>query len=309
MPKVSVLVPIYNSQNYLPKCLNSILCQTFDNLQIVLLDDGSTDNSYSIAYKYAIKDSRIELYHQNNSGVADTRNKLLSFTNGDYILFVDSDDWLELDMIEFLITEQSKSNADMTTCGMVLNDRAVANQYIKKIYTKDKAIENFLYHTEFRGSLWNKLLKSSIIRDIRFASKISYGEDALFVWHFLQKVEKVTLTNKQLYHYRMNENSLSHSCFNGEKLTGHYVWEQICEETSQWWPEYLHIAQARHCIEDVLLLRNAAHCGYNVKEDIQMLQKSIKKYRYTLSMTNIASLKMKLYILIATNSYFLAGII
>ena len=87
MPKVSVLVPIYNSQDYLPKCLDSILYQTFDNLQIVLLDDGSTDNSYSIAYKYANKDSRIELYHQNNTGVADTRNKLLSFTNGDYILY------------------------------------------------------------------------------------------------------------------------------------------------------------------------------------------------------------------------------
>ena len=309
MTKVSVLIPIYNVQEYLPKCLDTVLGQTYNNLQIVIIDDGSTDNSYEIAAKYANNDSRIELYRQSNQGVATTRNNLLTKIKGEHVLFVDSDDWLELDMIDFLMKKKNYSGADLITCGMVINDSPLKDEYIEHSYNQEEAIERFLYHKEFRGSLWNKLVDTSLLHNVRFHCGISYGEDALFCWHYLQNVSSVLYTNKQLYHYRMNKSSLSHSSFSQKKLTGHYVWEQICSETEQWWPQYLHIAKARHCIEDALLVRDAAHCGYNKKTDIEMLQNILKKYRFMLFKSDMTSLKMKLFVYLISISYWFASIV
>ena len=102
-PLISILIPIYNVESYLPQCLDSIVQQTYKNLQIVLIDDGSQDHSLTICHDYATKDNRIEVYSQKNQGVAATRNHLLEKVKGDYVLFVDSDDWIEADMIENLV--------------------------------------------------------------------------------------------------------------------------------------------------------------------------------------------------------------
>ena len=118
---VSILIPVYNASLYLKQCLDSILHQTYTNLQIVIIDDGSTDNSYAICHEYAGQDARIELYTQENKGVAVTRNNLIEKAKGDYILFVDSDDWIELNMVEFLIDQILATNADIVTCAMVTN--------------------------------------------------------------------------------------------------------------------------------------------------------------------------------------------
>ena len=162
-PLVSILLPVYNTSAYLPQCLDSVLAQTYENLQVVLVDDGSKDNSLEICQQYAAKDSRIEVYHQENQGVATARNALLSKIKGDYFFFVDSDDWIELDMIEFLLTRAEKERADIVTCDIVINDSKVSSDYFSKIYSKDEAVERFLYHLEFRGSLCNKLMKITVL--------------------------------------------------------------------------------------------------------------------------------------------------
>ena len=295
---VSILVPVYNVESYLSQCLDSLINQTYNNLQIVLIDDGSKDNSWSIMQDYATKDNRIEIYHQENVGVATTRNNLLEKIKGEYVLFVDSDDWIELDMVEFLINKVKETKSDVVTCGNVINDTPVSSEYNHKILLRNEAIERFLYHIEFRGSLWNKLVKTSLFHNCKFHCGISLGEDALFCWHFLQYADKVLFTDRQLYHYRMNKDSICHSSFGPKKLSAHIAWEQICDETTKWWPQYLQIAQARHCIEDVLLLRDAAHSGYKNKNDIRMLQKSISKTLTSIFKVNITSLRMKLYAII-----------
>ena len=209
---ISILLPIYNTSAYLHQCLDSVLAQTYTKLQVVLVDDGSKDNSLEICMQYADKDTRIEVYHQENQGVSATRNHLLEKVKGDYVLFVDSDDWIEPNMVEFLLEKALTNNAEMVVCGNVINDTAPASEYTEELWSQDKAVMEFLRHVRFNGSLCNKLIKVSLLHnEPRFHLGISYGEDALFCWELLKEAKNgIIVTDKQLYHYRMNAASLSH---------------------------------------------------------------------------------------------------
>lgn len=308
MLKVSILIPCYNVEKFLPHCLDSIIKQTYNDLQIILIDDGSKDNTWGILQEYAAKDSRVEVYHQDNHGVAYTRNQLLDKIKGDYFLFIDSDDWVELGMVEFLLERAKQESADMVTCDAVINDTSVSLIYSEKIYNREQAIKRFLYHIEFRGSLWNKLTNVSLLHnEPRFHRGISYGEDALFCWELLKEANKVIYTDRQFYHYRMNMDSISHGVFGSKKLSGHQVWSTICEDITRMYPQYSLIANARHCIEDTLLLRDAAHCGYQEMDNVKMLQNTVKKYWHCLNKVAITSVKMKIYAFLACRSYWLAS--
>lgn len=306
-PLISILSPCYNVEAFLPQCLDAIINQTYSNLQIVMIDDGSTDNTWSFLQEYAAKDSRIEIHHQENLGVATTRNNLLDKVKGDYILFVDSDDWIELDMVEFLVSRSLEHNADVITCKDIINEGTPAAEYTEELCAKTEFLKDFLYHTKLRGQLWNKLVKSSLLKGLRFDTTVSYGEDALLCWQFLKRAGKMIYTDKQLYHYRMVHDSLSHQSFGPKKLSAHYVWEKICADVQTSFPEYVSISYARHCIEDTLLLRDAAHCGYKEMYNVKMLQETIKKHWSCLNKVQITTLKMKLYAILASRSYWLAG--
>lgn len=274
---ISILLPVYNVEPFLPLCLESIIHQTYSNLQIVLIDDGSKDDSWRVMREYAAKDSRIEIYHQENQGVATTRNHLLEKIKGDYVLFVDSDDWIELDMVEFLVGRAIFYNSSIVMCSMVKNDELLnKGGFSEEIWEQPKAVFEFLRHVSFKGSLCNKLIATSLLHNVRFHCGISYGEDALFVWSVLQNVDKMVATDKVLYHYRMNETSISHQSFGDKKLTGHETWRIINEEVSRWWPQFLHIAQARWGMEDMYLLRQAGQSNYKKNDAIIQLQKTVR---------------------------------
>lgn len=217
---VSVLIPVYNVAQYLPKCLDSIVNQTYQQLQVVVVDDGSSDNSLSIVKDYAAKYPFVEVYHQENAGVAAARNNLLSHVKGDYILFVDSDDWLELDMIEFLISKIERYKVDVVTCGMVVNDTAVRKEYKQECWNQEVTIQNFYS-----------------IKNCQAHCGISYGEDALFCWKFFQNISSLLYTDRQLYHYRMNQASISHQSWNLDKKgTDHKAWAVIVSDTENGGP-------------------------------------------------------------------------
>lgn len=275
---VSILIPVFNVEKYLPWCLDSLVQQTYRSLQIVCLDDGSSDGSWNVLQNYAGKDSRIEVYRQENQGVASTRNNLLDKVKGEYVLFVDSDDWVELDMVEFLVGKSLTHRADIVVCGMVKNNATPDGEYTEELMNQETTIKKFLFHKELSGSLWNKLVKTSLLQGIRFDTRISYGEDALFCWHVLQRVKTVVQTDRQLYHYRMNANSLSHLNWTPEKKgSGHLVWEAITNETKTLWPQYLNIAKARFAMEDFWGLYYAALCNYPKDREIKRRQDNVKK--------------------------------
>ena len=250
----------------------------------------------------------MEVYHQENAGVAAARNNLLSHVKGDYILFVDSDDWLELDMIEFLISKIEKYKVDVVTCGMVVNDTAVRKEYKQECWNQEVAIQKFLFHKELSGSLCNKLVKTSLLHNIVFHCGISYGEDALFCWQFFQNINSLLYTDRQLYHYRMNQTSISHQSWSPQKKgTDHGVWEAISSDTEKWWPQYLTIAKARFAIQDMWALYYASLSDYKYDKHIQLRQKNIRENLKNIRRSHLLGMKKYIFTWIISRWYQIGG--
>lgn len=204
---VSIVVPIYNTGEYLERCLDSIKNQSYYNIEVIMVDDGSTDKSAFIAKKYEEFDIRFHLYSQENKGVSAARNNGLNYTMGKYILFVDSDDWIEPEMVKTLVSNMEKSDADVSCCQYDKNVRQDISEI--EIWTQKQVLESFIVHEKINGSLVNKLFKRKIIADIKLDENIRYGEDALYVWKALLKVNKVCITNQVLYHVVLHNDSAS----------------------------------------------------------------------------------------------------
>lgn len=310
-PLISILLPVYNTSAYLHQCLDSVLAQTYTNLQVVLVDDGSKDNSLEICQQYAAKDSRVEVYHQENQGVATARNVLLSKIKGDYFLFVDSDDWIELDMVEFLIGKALTNNIEMVVCGNVVNDTPPASEYKEELWSQDKAVKEFLRHVSINGSLCNKLIKVSLLHnEPRFHRGISYGEDALFCWELLQEAKTVLVTDKQLYHYRMNDSSISHAKWSPVKMgSGHVVWENLETSAKELWPGFAEIASTSFAISDMWQLYYASRSKYPKDQYIKMYQSHVCKCLPLIRKADYISMNKKVFAEIVARSYTLGGIL
>ena len=275
-PKVSILVPVYNASRWLRQCLDSIVGQTYNNLQVVLVDDGSTDNSLAICQEYAERNPFVEVYHQENRGVAAARNHLLSRIKGDYVLFVDSDDWIEPNMVETMIQLSENHSADIVVCG----NRVASEQ--NEVYGSEEddkceiwsgfcVVKEFLKHTTLRGQLWNKLIRYKLFADNNFDANIGYGEDAIFLWSLLSTIDKMVWTNKPLYNYRLLASSISGQKFSYKKMSAIEVWQKICADVESRYPQYIDIAKARYGVEACCLMYNAMKT--NPEED------SLKKLR------------------------------
>ena len=303
-PLISLLIPCYNVEQYLPQCIESIINQTYNNLQIVMIDDGSSDGTWNVLLNYAGKDSRIEVYRQENQGVASTRNNLLDEVKGEYVLFVDSDDWIEPDMVEFLVEKSLTHRADIVVCGMVKNNAIPCGEYTEELMDQETTIKKFLFHKELSGSLCNKLVKTSLLQGIRFDARISYGEDALFCWHVLQRVKTVVQTDRQLYHYRMNANSLSHLNWTPEKKgSGHLVWERIADDTKQFWPQYFDISETNFAISDMWQLYYAIISQYPFDKHIAELQKHVRENILLILRSNLINFKKKVFVIVVSFNY------
>ena len=309
-PLASILSPCYNVEKFLPQCLDSIINQTYSNLQIVLIDDGSKDDTWRVMQDYAGKDNRIEIYHQENQGVAATRNHLLDKVKGDYVLFVDSDDWIEPDMVEFLVGKALTNNIEMVVCGNVINDTPPASEYNEELWSQDKAVKEFLRHVSINGSLCNKLTKVSLLHNVKFHCGISYGEDALFCWDLLQNTKSILVTNKQLYHYRMNENSVSHASWSPSKMgTGHIVWEELEKKTIDLWPQYADVAKSTFAIADMWQLYYAARSKYPKDKYIRLYQDHVLKCLSLIRKADTITANKKIFAEIVARSYTLGGIL
>ncbi len=279
---VSILVPVYNSEKYLRQCLDSIVNQTYKDLQVVIVDDGSKDNSLSICREYADKYEFIEVYHQGNAGVASARNALLDKARGDYTIFIDSDDWIELDMIEGLLHYIAEHDFDIAICGSVSeynnSETTVDTSYCSPLIdNREEAVKKFILHKELNGSLWNKLVKTSLFHNLRFAKDIWYGEDALMMWQVLQRVNRIGSMPTPYYHYRMNDASISHQTFGPQKMSGHQVWATIYADTCRDWPEYKRVARAAFAISDMWLLFYAALDKYPFDKNISHFQRHVRE--------------------------------
>ncbi|MGN0171095.1 MAG: glycosyltransferase family 2 protein [Lachnospiraceae bacterium] len=205
LEKISVIIPVYNAAPYLRRCLDSILNNTFHNLEVICVNDGSQDDSLTILEHYHIFDDRIVVLNQKNSGVSAARNKGLAYATGKYVAFVDSDDWVNPQYFEYLLV--AIGNADISHCEMIRannDDIGRDEQPLSSIRILDTDRMNFW---EVMDHCWGKLFRRDILANLKFQEGISFGEDKLFTTIAIQIAKKIALIDNKLYYYFDNPNS------------------------------------------------------------------------------------------------------
>ncbi len=212
--KISVIIPIYNVENYLNECIHSILNQTYKNIELILVDDGSTDKSFEICQIWSKKDKRIKLLHQKNSGASAARNIGLKIASGEYISFIDSDDFINDHMYEKMISRMKETKADICICGY--ND-IFENRIKKHVYKNipdDFSPQFFIKHLDdsdkYKGYVWNKLFSKNILQGIYFDETLSILEDMEYICRISSKIKKCTVVNEPLYNYVQRSSSVLH---------------------------------------------------------------------------------------------------
>lgn len=268
MDLISVIVPVYNVEKYLQECINSILNQTYSYLEILLIDDGSTDGSSKLCDEYALLDERVKVIHKQNEGLGLTRNTGLKFATGKYVLFVDSDDYLARDMVETLYKFASEQDCDLCLCGyyrvylehltqfnLPYNDTVFENEEVihqvllEMVCSLPKAKKDHLLSM----AVWASLFKRELISrfHLSFYSERDYiSEDILFNIDFLKNAKKVGMINHPLYYYRQsNVDSLTHQVRQDEMDRQIIQIEKIRDSLSQFLDESLYqLRLKRYCL-------------------------------------------------------------
>lgn len=210
LPLISVIIPVFNREKCIEKCLESIIRQTYTNIEIVVVNDGSTDNSLNICKRFSSEDSRMLLIDKTNNGVSSARNAGLDVSKGDFIAFVDSDDWVEQDFIEILYKTLICNNVDISQCGYFFHKNNVIslppvlqNSVLDKNQSLILLFEDYLV----RNFLWNKLYKRSLFQNIRFPEGKNY-EDVNVMYKLFDQCERIAYVNAPKYHYIFSSNSL-----------------------------------------------------------------------------------------------------
>ena len=203
--KISVIIPVYNCEQYLSALLDSVLDQTYRNLEVILIDDGSKDGSGLICDAYATQDSRIRVIHQENAGVSRARNRGMELITGELVSFIDSDDFLEPDMYELLVSTMQEHDADIAHCGYkhIVGDEIRLVHDTKRVIPQSRreALDCFVSGRLFGGGLWSKLFRAELIQGLTFHEDLKINEDVLFNFQAFNKAEKTAFADFALYHY------------------------------------------------------------------------------------------------------------
>lgn len=267
MNKISVIVPIYKAENTLNRCVESIVNQTYKNLEIILVDDGSPDNCPQMCDEWGTRDQRISVIHKELDHVCEARNAGLRVATGDYCIWIDSDDYVELDMLERMLLRIEQTNADVAVCNVMCHwpDGRVEKRPLLNfdVISGDEAVYGIYTNAEGGHALWNKLIKKSLIDSIHPTFKRvsgQYSEDALFMTTIYSNAKIVCSVENHFYHYIISNNSTTR----GGVLT---------EEKLQNW-----IASVDIFLDEFASLKNSDHTK-------RTMYKALKKYSYFLKYT------------------------
>jgi len=214
--KISVIIPVYNVESYLHRCVDSIINQTYNNLEIILINDGSHDNSGKICDDYASNDSRVIVVHKKNEGSSNARNAGLDISTGDYIAFVDSDDFIIESMLDTMLSYSLEFNIDVVEIKPNTDNTISKSKDKFEIQNKVTSIKRIIESTAF--SVWRRLYKSSLIHDLRFIPKIIH-QDVFYTMDVLDRIENIGYLNSKLYIYNTDNESIIRSKYTLEKIT------------------------------------------------------------------------------------------
>lgn len=268
---VSIIIPIYNTEAYLGRCLQGIVCQSYKNLEIILVNDGSTDRSTDICKEYASKDNRIKYLSQSNSGASSARNNGLDHAQGDYVMFVDSDDWIDSNMVEELVEDIIKHKTSMVI-SQVPGDIVVPS---------DMTVEKFQALETILGGAWwgpvGKLFRKDIVDDIRFP-KATISEDYVFMLHAILNSEQIYYKPQCFYHREIREGSLSRLELSKRKFEEYDNVSYVAQFIRENYPQYRKPAEARMAETSIKLLFSiySNRKTHEFSQQQHMLVKSIR---------------------------------
>lgn len=300
---VSIIIPVYNVDQYLDDCLNSVLKQTYTNLEIIVVDDGSTDKSLEICHSYAAKDKRLKVIHQENAGVSAARNVGLSIMTGKYVLFIDSDDRIEQNMVEILVKEiEENEKNDAVFCGYKEFEDETDRIIKEVVPSKSKRVDRDNGVAEIFGEyatmLWNKMFRCSIIdKSDLFDVTLKIGEDELWMVDVLKKANNIMLIGTPLYYYRSRaEGASKGQVFSEAKMTDYESQKKVLKSINEYGSEALTLyAQQRLYYTGQDIMKLAYYGGYfDAYEKINREIEDVRKIWYKNHSNKLGVIRRKL---------------
>ena len=237
---ITIVVPVYNVEKYLKKCIESIINQTYKNLEIILVDDGSPDNCGKICDDYKKQDSRIKVIHKKNGGLSDARNAGIDIANGEYITFIDSDDYIDDDYVELLYNAIVKDKTDMVISShkVIYDNGTILEKETgeRSILNSKEVLKRILYDEGIDLSAWAKLYKIELFRKVRYP-KGRLFEDAATTYKLVDKCKNISIVSKSTYNYMIRENSITNLNFSEKKLDLIKSTEEMCDYVQNKYPD------------------------------------------------------------------------
>ncbi|MCC4122244.1 glycosyltransferase [Enterococcus faecalis] len=280
MPKISIIVPVYNVEKYLEKCVRSILAQTFTDFELILVDDGSPDSSGAMCDQFAEKDQRVKVIHKENGGLSDARNAGIELATGEYLGFVDSDDYIADDMYELLYTNIVKEDADLSICGIYdvyEGKEPIVKSLIQGTFSREEALLLILQGNIISVHAVNKLYKRKLFADLRYP-KGKYHEDSFIIVDLLSECQKVSIDSTQKYYYYHRMGSINTETFSDKQFEFIEAWEKnelklkgkgaVIEEAA-----HQRVCFANFLVLDKILISNASK-EKETKQIVRYLRKN-----------------------------------
>lgn len=307
---ISVVVPIYNVEKYLKTCIDSILCQSYKKLEIILCNDGSTDSCPQICDEYAKIDSRIKVIHKKNGGLSDARNAGIEVAKGKYIIFIDSDDFINRDMIFYLYSSLIENRADMACCQRQEVDEmghALQNNHIYKSFIIDdnrKCMKEFLKNPQMDTVAWGKIYRTSMFKDVRYPVG-KYHEDVFTTYKIVAQCERIFVGEKKYYCYRIRTASIMTSSFSKKHMDSIKGNEERAIFIKQRYPELQKLANAgiiyavNHCVLRLAQCENVDDESMETDKIVKKFQEYYKKYEFDY-LQGASGIKAKIFSIIAT---------
>ena len=255
--KISIIVPIFNTEKYLAKCLDSIINQTYSNIEIILVDDGSSDSSGIICDEYALKDSRIIFVHKENGGVSSARNTGLDIATGDYIMFVDSDDYVEPQFCEIPLLMAFEKKVDIVSFGyfrIVSNGRRIEKKTKdpREISSSEGIFQLISKKDVIHNLLWNKIFKRQLFSDVRFPIGKSYEDNAV-IYLLFHKAKKIFVSDSLLYNYLFRDTSITADWNKPKSIIDRFtIWLDRLAFVKKYYPENVEVQISQLATEAII---------------------------------------------------------
>ena len=299
-PKVSIIVPVYHVENYLENCIESILNQTLQDIELILVNDGSTDGCRKICDEYAKKDNRITVIHKDYGGVSSARNAGLDISKGKYIGFVDSDDYVDLEMYDKLYKLCESNNSDIAVCklGRVIDGKLINNE--ENLFIKDlnnnEAIEELFKGILYRFSLCNKLFKKSCFKEISFPEGRIH-EDLSTTYKLFANSNKSIYTTYQGYIYVKREDSILTKQYNEKRLQSFIGWDEILEFMNKRYKKISEQVVATFtywCVDNIFYIMNQVKDKDQLIKYLNFIRSYTLKHKKLINSNDLLSEKYKI---------------